>query len=313
MLFAAALIWGFAFVAQKAATTVPPFTICASRGIIAVLALTVITVIFDKLGGNKRVLFSKKGIDLSRRELIGGIVCGSILFIATALQQTGLADTDAGKASFITALYVVIVPILGIFMRRPAPINALVGVVIAVIGFYLICIKKGVGIAPSDLLLTLCALCFALQIIAIDVSVKGSDGIRLSLIQFSTMTVLSFICSLIFEGIDSYASVSLCLPEVLYLGIGSSGIAYTLQILGQKGTHPAVASIILSMESVFGSVAAAIVLGERMLTKEYIGCAIVLVAVIISQLDTASVVSFSKRIIARKNAGAKNKTDISVE
>lgn len=300
LLFAAALIWGFAFVAQKAATAVPPFTICASRGIIAVIALSVIIVVFDKIGGGKRSLFSKKGIDLSRKELIGGAVCGTLLFIATALQQTGLADTDAGKASFITALYVVIVPIFGMLIHRPAPINALIGVFIAILGFYLICIKKGVGIAPSDLLITLCAFCFAAQIIAIDISVEGSDGIRLSLVQFATMTVLSFIFSLVFEGIGAYASVLDCIPEILYLGIGSSGIAYTLQILGQKHTHPAVASIILSMESVFGAIASAIVLGERMITREYLGCAVVLAAVIISQLDLSSIRAYASNKTAKK-------------
>ena len=293
ILLAAALIWGFAFVAQKAASSVPAFTLLLSRSIIAIIALIPITIIFDKLHKDGRKLFGTKGkpIDISKKELIGGIICGVFLFAASALQQFGITDTDAGKTSFITALYVVIVPIYALLFRKKSPINAWIGVAIAVVGFYLLCIKDGFTIAPSDILVVLCAFVFAMQIMAIDTVISDCDGIRLSLVQFATVTVLSLIFALIFDPPIDFAAIVDVLPEIIFLGIGSSGIAYTCQIIGQKNSEPAVASIILSLESVFGAIFSAIVLSERMQPKEYIGCAAVLIAVIISQLDFKQIAS----------------------
>ena len=290
LLFITALIWGAAFAAQKAATSVPPFALGAARSAIATVILAPIAMLFDKFSKNKRNLFSfKKGektMDITHRELIGGVVCGIFLFVASTLQQTGMTvGTDAGKASFITALYVVAVPFFALVFRRKSPINAWIGVAVSVIGFYLLCIKENFTIATSDLLIFFAALAFAAQIIAIDSFLPDCDGVRLSLIQFATVGALSFVCSLIFEGAGSFASVTLCIPEILFLGIGSSGIAYTLQIIGQKGVKPAAASIILSLESVFGALAGALILKETMSPREYIGCAVVFLAVILSQTD----------------------------
>lgn len=293
ILLLAAVIWGFAFVAQKAASSIPAFTLLFSRSIIAIFALIPITVIFDKLSKGERKLFGSKSkpIDISKKELIGGIVCGIFLFAASALQQIGITDTDAGKTSFITALYVVIVPIYALFFGKKSPVNAWIGIAIAVAGFYLLCIKDGFTIAASDLLVVLCAFVFAMQIMAIDTVISDCDGIRLSLVQFATVTVLSLIFALIFDPPVDLSAISASLPELLFLGIGSSGIAYTCQIIGQKDSEPAVASIILSLESVFGALFSAIVLSERMQAKEYIGCALVLAAVIISQLDFKEIIS----------------------
>ena len=292
LLLAAAMIWGFAFVAQKAASVLPTFSLLFSRSIIATAALLVITVLSDKLSGHGRQLFSikEKKIGITARELIGGAVCGIFLFAASALQQAGIADTDAGKTSFITALYVVIVPIYALLFKKKSPINAWIGVSVAVVGFYLLCIKDGFSIAPSDLLVFGCAFIFAMHIMAIDSNLPSCDGVRLSLVQFATVTVLSLVAALIFDPpIDNAALGSVILP-ILYLGIGSSGLAYTFQILGQRGTQPAVASIILSLESVFGALFSALVLGERMLPREYLGSALVLLAVIISQVDIISII-----------------------
>ena len=287
ILLLAAVIWGFAFVAQKAASSLPAFTLLLSRSAIAIVALIPITLIFDKLSKGERKLFGSKNkvVDLTKKEIIGGIVCGVFLFAASALQQIGITDTDAGKTSFITALYVVIVPIYALLIGKRSPLNAWIGVAIAVVGFYLLCIKDGFTIAPSDLLVVLCAFVFALQIMAIDAVIADCDGIRLSLVQFATVTVLSLICALIFDPPFDFKVIAQLLPELIFLGIGSSGVAYTCQIIGQKNSEPAVASIILSLESVFGALFSAIVLSERMQPKEYIGCAAVLAAVIISQLD----------------------------
>ena len=293
LLLLAAVLWGFAFVMQKAATTVPTFTLLAARGFTAVIALTPSVVLFDKLSGTNRRLFGynegRFSVGISKRELLFGTLCGSLLFIASALQQAGIADTDAGKTSFITALYVVIVPIYALLFGKRSPINAWVGIGIAVVGFYLLCIKDGFAIAPSDILVILCAFVFAMQIMAVDIALVKCDGVRLSLVQFTAFSILSFITALIFERPFATDAMADAIPEILYLGICSSGIAYTLQIIGQKNTAPAVASIILSLESVFGALFSAIVLYERMSVKEYIGCTAVLLAVVISQLDLKSI------------------------
>ena len=307
ILLLAAVIWGFAFVAQKAASSIPAYTLLFSRSIIAIVALIPITLIFDKLSKGDRKLFGskKKPIDISKKELIGGIVCGIFLFAASALQQIGITDTDAGKTSFITALYVVIVPIYALLLGKRSPINAWIGIAIAVVGFYLLCIKEGFTIAPSDLLVVLCAFVFAMQIMAIDFVISDCDGIRLSLVQFATVTVLSLVFALIFDPPFDFSEITAVLPELIFLGIGSSGIAYTCQIIGQKNSEPAVASIILSLESVFGALFSAIVLSERMQAREYIGCALVLAAVIISQLDLAEIIS---KIKDRKDRNNRKKT-----
>jgi drug/metabolite transporter (DMT)-like permease len=231
--------------------------------------------------------FSRKGIkaDLSPHELIGGAVCGLCLFVASALQQFGIRDTDVGKTAFITAMYVVIVPLYGIILRKKAPLTAWVGVALCTVGFYLLCIKDGFSLSISDLTVLACAFVFALQIVAADAFLPKCDSLRLSLVQFLTVSILSVISALIFESPISFSSMKECLPEIFFLAIGSSGIAYTCQIIGQKNTPPAVASIILSLESVFGVIASTALLGERMSAREYAGCAVVFAAVIISQLD----------------------------
>lgn len=302
-LLLAAAIWGFAFVAQKAATKIPPFTLIAARCVIASVLLILIIVIFDGISGKRRLLSlrgtNKPRIDLNRHELIGGAVCGALLFLASALQQFGIRDTDAGKTAFITAMYVVIVPIYGVFLRKKAPINAWVGVCICVVGFYLLCINEGFTLAPSDLTVLLCAFAFAMQIVAADIFLPKCDSIRLSLVQFMTTALLSTIFALILEWPIAFPAMKECLPELLFLAIGSSGIAYTCQIIGQKTTPPTVASIILSLESVFGVLSSAIFLGERMSIREYIGCAVVFAAVIISQLDISA---FFKKTSADKKS-----------
>lgn len=287
----AAAIWGFAFAMQKVAAELAPFTLCAIRSFLAVIFLLPTVICFDRFSGNRRKLFSKKGVDFRKSELIGGGVCGLTLFIASNLQQMGIGEgTDAGKASFITALYIVIVPLLFLVFKRFSPVNVWISVGIAVIGFYLLCVKDGFSVAPSDLLVLLCALTFAMQIISIDMSLSahGTDCIRLSCVQFFVAGILSLICAFIFErGSDPSVALKF-IPQLLYLGILSSGVAYTLQIIGQKNTPPAVASIVLSLESVFGAVAGSAVLGERMSAREYAGCGIIFLAVLLSQIDFKS-------------------------
>lgn len=293
------VIWGFAFVSQKEVSVVPPFTVGAGRGLLAAVFLFAIIPLTDKLMGNGRRLFCKSTIiDINKKELIGGAVLGLLITVASAFQQYGLGNgTDAGKAAFITALYVVIVPILSIFIGKKPSLTSIISIPIAVVGFYLLCIKPGSFLEMHDLLVLICAVIFAVQIIAVDRLSPGCDGVRMSLVQFIVSFILNLILSLIFEsGGGYYSGLLAVIPPMLFLGILSSGIGYTLQIIGQKGADPTVSSVILSMEAVFGVIGAAIFLGEQMTTREYIGCAVVLAAVLLAQIDIKQI---SERLAAR--------------
>ena len=285
MLIAAA-IWGLSFTAQKEAANVSPFTLVFVRSLLGTVFLFFLIVILDKALKNGRHLISKKGLDFTKTELIGGIACGIVLSSASVLQQIGIGSgTDAGKAAFITALYVVLVPVFSLVLKKRAPINAWISVEIAVVGFYLLCIKGDLSLEYSDALVLVCAVIFTVHILVIDRFSPKCDGVRMSCIQFAVVTVVTLICALIFELPMDISSITSSIGPIIMLGIGSSGIAYTLQIIAQRNVNPAVASIIMSLESVFGVLGAAIILGEKMTNREYAGCAIVFVAVILSQLD----------------------------
>lgn len=286
----AAMIWGFAFSAQKAAESIPPFTLGAVRSLFAFVFLIFVILFFDSFLDTGRRLFSReKKIDINRTEIIGGTICGIILAFASFLQQAGISGgTDAGKASFITALYVVMVPIYALALRKRAPLNVWISMPIAVIGFYLLCITGDFTMAVSDLLVLLCALIFPIHILAIDSFSPKCDGVRMSCVQFFVATIVNLIFALILESPISFSGIGENIFPLLFLGIGSSGIAYTLQIIGQRGVNPAAASILLSLESVFGVLGSVLFLGEKMSAREYIGCAVVFLAVIISQIDIGS-------------------------
>lgn len=297
MLFAAA-IWGFAFSAQKSASELPAFTIGALRSLFAGIFLIGVIIVLDKLLGSERRLFSRKNrrfIDINRTELVGGCCCGLVLAGASALQQSGIGNgTDAGKAAFITALYVLIVPMIGLLLRKRSPINVWISVAIAIVGFWLLCIKGDFTMASSDLLVLICALVFALHIVVIDHFSPRCDGVRMSCIQFFVATAVNAIFAVILEWPIDISAVGSNILPLLYLGVCSSGIAYTLQIVGQKHAHPAAAAVILSLESVFGVLGSSLFLGEKMLLREYIGCAIVFVAVVLSQLDVVKLLKNKK-------------------
>lgn len=295
LLFAAAVIWGFAFAAQDSASNMGAFTLGFARSVVAGIFLIGVIIAFDKITGSERRLISKRGIDLNKTEIIGGVIIGAVLTAASAFQQLGInAGTDGGKAAFITALYVILVPIYALALKNKAPFNVWISVAIAVVGFYLLCIKDDFSIAPSDLLVIAAAMIFPIHILTIDHFSPKCDGIRMSMVQFFTAAVLNLAIALAVEGAGELTTVLPNLLPVLYLGIGSSGIAYTLQILGQKDVNPAVASIILSLESVFGVIGTALFLGQTLTLREYLGCAIVLVAVILSQIDLTAVLKKNK-------------------
>ena len=285
MLIAAA-IWGFAFVSQKEAAAVPAFTLVFARSLLGTVFLFFLIMLLDRVLKTGRRLVSKKGLDFTKAEIIGGAACGIVLSLASVLQQAGMNNgTDAGKSAFITALYVVIVPVFGLILKRRAPINAWISVAIAVVGFYLLCITDGFSLEFSDALVLLCAVVFAVHILVIDRFSPRCDGVRMSCIQFAVVTVVTLIFSLILESPMKIDAIGAAIWPIVMLGIGSSGIAYTLQIVAQRNVNPAVAAVIMSLESVFGLLSGVIVLGETMSTRQYIGCAIVFAAVLLSQLD----------------------------
>ena len=292
LLFVAAIIWGFAFAAQDAASDMGAFTLGFARSIVAGVFLVGVVILFDRVTHSGRRLFSKKGIDVNKTEIIGGVIIGVVLVVASAFQQIGInSGTDGGKAAFITALYVVLVPVYALALKKKAPVNIWVSIAIAVVGFYFLCIKSDLTIALSDLLVIAASMIFPIHILTIDHFSPKCDGIRMSMVQFFTASILNLIIALVAEKPSEFALIFPNILPILFLGIGSSGVAYTLQILGQKDVNPAAASIILSLESVFGIVGTALFLGQTLTPREYFGCAIVLVAVVLSQIDVGAVIS----------------------
>lgn len=288
----AAFIWGTAFVAQSVgADTVTPFAFNMARSLVATAFLCIVVLLLS-LTKWKRTELAKK--TNNKKLFLGGFLCGTALSVATALQQASLSDTAAGKAGFITALYIVIVPILSIFLKKRAPITVWISVIIAVFGLYFLCVKGGFAVGKSDVLLILCALVFSIQILLIDYFAAFVDGIKLSCVQFATSTILSFLGMTLFETFDFNAIINCALP-ILYLGVFSSGIAYTLQILAQKDSNPTVITLLLSLESVFSVISGAILLGDKLSLREYIGCFLMFIAVILAQLPTDTFLKLRKK------------------
>lgn len=282
----AAFIWGTAFVAQDlCADSIGAFAFNATRYFIAVLALLVVILISDKVKKNKPTLTAQEKKAANKQLWLGGLCCGAALAIASNFQQAGLvAGTDAGKAGFITALYVVLVPVFGLSFKRKVSLPTWIAVVLSVVALYLLCIKGDFSLAPGDLLVLVCAVCFAVHILVIDHFTAYCDGVKLSCLQFLFAGIISTICMFIFEDVDFAAILSCALP-LLYVGIFSCGVGYTLQILAQKDSNPTVVTILLSLESVFAVIAGAIILKQQMTVREYIGCAIMFAAVILAQIQ----------------------------
>lgn len=285
----AALIWGTAFVAQEAAAEhVQTFTVNTVRSFLSVLALLAVIGISSLATKKKRMSEPPKSAEERKKSrrllLIGGLCCGTALFAAQSFQQFGFSQgADAGKAGFITALYIVIVPLFGLLFRKKVSLKIWIGLGIAVAGFYLLCVKKGFTLEISDLLILISAVCFSVHILVIDRFTHDVDGVKLSCAQFAVCTVLSAAAMLIFEK-PSVAEISAAWLPLVYLGVFSSGIGYTLQIVSQKGANPAVVSLLLSLESVFAAITSAVILGKSLEPREYIGCALIFAAVVLTQL-----------------------------
>ena len=309
LLLMTAAIWGAAFVAQSVGMEyVGPFTFNAIRTMIGAMVLfpvvlirlgwshlsytsgNFLSVLYNQSDGNSS-LFKK--LISSKHLWMGGIACGTVLFIASSLQQFGIQYTSVGKAGFITAFYIVIVPLLGLFRGKKPGIMLWAGVVLALIGFYLLCITGHSAINIGDVLIFLCAIMFALHILVIDHFAPMTDAVAMSCIQFFVCGLLSTIMMLIFES-PSATAIRSAMPSLLYAGIMSCGVAYTLQIIGQKGLDPTIASLLLSLESVFAVWSEMLLLHKHLTTQEMVGCTCIFAAILLAQCPSVGSSSRNK-------------------
>lgn len=282
LLFLTAVIWGVAFVAQSVGMEyVGPFSFNAVRNFIGAAVLLPCIALLSK---GKPGIGNREGGESKKKLLIGGVVCGVALFVASSLQQFGMQYTTVGKAGFITAMYIVIVPILGIFLQKKAGVKIWLAVGIAVAGLYLLCMEgAGASLKKGDFLLLACAFAFAIHILVIDYFSPKVNGVAMSCIQFFVCGLLSSFGMFLFEE-PQIAQMLEAWAPILYAGVLSCGVAYTLQIVGQKGVNPTAASLILSLESAVSLLAGWAILGQRLSEKELFGCVLMFAAIILVQL-----------------------------
>lgn len=304
MLLITAVIWGSAFVAQSDGMNyVGPFTYNGCRtllgGIVLIPVIALLRGISRKDGGSSA---ADRKASL-KTTIAGGIICGILFFFASMLQQYGIAMTTVGKAGFVTALYVVIVPLIGFIIYRKASLKVWICCLIAIAGFYLLCINEGFSISAGDLLVLLCAVLYACHIMTVDhFNSKNADGTLMSCIQFFTAGTIMLICMLIIEKPDIDSILAAWLP-ICYGGILSCGVAYTLQIIGQRYTDPTIATLLMSLESVFAALSGWLLLNESLSLKELGGCALVFIAVIAAQVN---IPLFRKKRVKKAETSARN-------
>ena len=304
-LFLTAMIWGAAFVAQSVSMDyIGPFTFICLRSVIGGLFLIPVIIVLDGIrrksqNESANVVSSentlhniemdiekeeKQRLSWKNKQLIeGGIVCGILLFFANCFQQTGIQYTTVGKAGFITTFYIIIVPLIGLFFKKYCGILTWIGVVIALAGLYFLCITQKLTIQRGDALILCCSVLYAGQILAIDHYNPFVDGVKMSCIQFLTGGVLGAVFMFLFEN-PSVAMILSASGPILYTGIMSTGVGYTLQIVGQKGLNPTVAALILSLESVFSALSGYVFLHQVLTTRELIGCVLMFIAIVLAQL-----------------------------
>lgn len=289
ILFLTAVIWGTAFVAQSVGMEyVQPFTFNGIRTLIGAIVLVPCIYLLKRLNaGQKENKAAPAGTEDRKVLFTGGILCGIALCVGSSLQQIGIAmysaETNVGKAGFITALYIIIVPLLGIVMKKKVGLSVWLGVLLALCGFYFLCVKKGFSVEAADLIVLVGSVAFSFHILIIDYFTERVDGVKLSCIQFFTCGIICLCAMLLFEKPSLHAVWAARLP-ILYAGVMSCGVAYTLQIIGQKNMNPTVASLILSLESVISALAGWVLLKQALSGKEIAGCVLVFAAIILAQL-----------------------------
>ncbi len=296
LLLLTALIWGVAFVSQSVGMDyMGPFTFNGARFLMGSAVLLPVIVFRRKRAARREAErvessavtesrpASESGTAAGKTAVIGGICCGLALCPAALFQQFGIMYTTVGKAGFITTLYIIIVPVIGIFMKKKPGARIWAGAVLAAFGFYLLCMKEGFTLSRGDALVFIGAILFSIHILVIDYFSPKADGVEISCIQFLTAGVISSILAFVFEKPELSGMIDGIIP-LAYAGILSSGVAYTLQVIGQRDTDPAVASLLLSMESVFSLLAGWVILGQALSVRELAGCGLVFGAVILVQL-----------------------------
>ena len=275
MLFLSALIWGFAFAFQSQGMDyMGPMTFNGTRFLIGAFVLVPVIFIFRKPGEKKKITKDDMKVTIT-----GGMVCGLCLFAASSLQQVGIQYTSVGKAGFLTTLYIILVPIIGIFFKKKASVMVWIGAILSVIGMYLLCVSETMSINKGDVFAFCCAIVFAFHILSVDYFSPKTNGIVLSCIQFLTSGICAMVCAFIWEQPAVNEIVNGIVP-LLYVGIMSSGVAYTLQILGQKNADPTIASLIMSLESAVSVLGGWMILGQKLSGKELLGCLLMFIAVI---------------------------------
>ena len=277
LLLFAALIWGSSFVAQElGARVLPTYTFNGLRMLVGSLVLLPVIFISDRISKPENI----KG--WNKQTLIAGVCCGLALFFATSCQQMGLTlGTTAGKSGFITTLYIVVVPVIGLFLKRKAGLNVWIAVAIACVGLYLICVSENFTIATGDLVTMLCAFFFSFQILIIDHYAPMVDGVRLSCLQFLVVAVISIPFALLEKA--ALENIIQGIYPILYVGVMSCGVAYTLQIITQKNLKPEIASLLMSFESVFAGLTGWLILDNQFTSSQLVGCICMFVAVLVSQ------------------------------
>ena len=282
LLLLGSVVWGAAFAAQRVGMEhVGPFTFNGIRMLLAGIVMIPVTAFFERKGRKAEV----RPVN-PKEQRTAGFLCGSLLFAASSLQQVGLVSTTAGKAGFITALYVVLVPLAGwlLFRKNPGKVIWL-GVGLAVVALYLLCMPaEGFTLQGGDLLILGCAICFTAQILCVDHYAPRVSGVRLARDEFLVTGALSMVIAIPAETITA-AGIREALIPILYAGIFSGAVGYTLQIIGQRDTDPTVASLIMCLESVFALLTGAILLGEKMTAREAAGCVLMFIAVVLAQLS----------------------------
>lgn len=281
LLLLTAIIWGVAFVAQSVGMDyVGPFTFTCVRSLIGGVALLPVIWLLGRRQGAPRLPASRAQ---RRLTLVGGACCGLLLSLASCFQQFGILYTSVGKTGFITAFYIIIVPVLGLFMKKKCAPTVWVGVALALVGLYLLCMTEDFRIQMGDFLVFICALLFAGHILVIDYFTQRVDGVQMSCVQFFVCGLLSGAAMLVFEQ-PSWSAIAAAWQPIAYAGLLSSGVGYTLQIVGQKHVNPTVASLILSLESVVAVLAGLLILGQQLSTREVWGCAFMFLAIVLAQL-----------------------------
>lgn len=312
LLLLTSFIWGSAFVAQSSGMDyVGPYTYNMARNVLAFLFLIPVIYVIGKKKGVTDNAGSGTGIDDAasgeanwksillpdRTTLVGGIYCGLVMAVASSLQQIGITMTTAGKAGFITALYIILVPLMGVFIGKKIPRIIWFCVVLAMAGFYLLCVKECFSISKGDILVLFCSVGFSVHIMTIDhFTSKGVDGVKMACIQFAVAAIVMTPVMFLLEN-PSVSGLLSAWMTIAYAGILSSGVGFTLQIVAQKDTDPTTATLIMSLESVFAAVSGCLFLNEVLLPKEILGCILVFVAVILAQVPLP-VKSKEKRTVA---------------